>query len=358
MRKLASIREVGEIIPIKGADRIVLAKIDDWKCVVNKESVKKNQKVVYFEIDSALPVDDSRYEFLKERCHKKFMSGSTLLDECIRIKTIRLKGQISQGLAIPLEDFPELKDFSVGADVSEILGVRHYDEISEAIAEINGNNKIAGDAKGSFPDYIVLRTDEERLQNLYSDYSTNHNYVDMAFECTEKADGSSMTFIYAPTKREDDPVFVCSRKWELKETDNNVFWNVAKKFELTERVKNYCTLFYPKGMAIQGELVGPKINGNKDGLTDFDFKVFRIFDIGKNEWMKPQIRREVCDDLGLNHVKVIKDDWKVFQELKNFDEFLEVAKGKTDNGRLREGLVWKSNDGEVSFKVINNDYLL
>ena len=357
MRKLASIREISGVSPIAGADRIELLHIDGWQCVSKKGSIKVDDKVVYFEIDSALPVDDSRYEFLKERCHKKFMSGQAVLDECIRIRTIRLKGQVSQGLALPLGDFPELEWLSVGTDVSETLGVRHYDEVKEAFNDKIGNNRIGGDAKGSFPHYIVPKTDEERLQNLYSLYSTNPEITELAFECTEKADGSSMTFIYAPKIREEEPFFVCSRNLELKESETNVFWNVANKLGMKTKVQEYCELFFPEGLAIQGELVGPGINSNRDKYTDFDLKVFRIYDIGKKQWIKPVDRVDICENIGLNHVRVLCYKWRVFSDLKSFDEFLEFVRGNTVNGNVREGCVWKSEDGNISFKLINNDYL-
>ena len=185
MRKLATIRKVSSVSPIEGADKIELVHIDGWQCVSAKGQLKEGQPVVYFEIDSALPADDNRYEFLHERCLKKWMNAGVLVKEVIRIKTIKLRGVLSQGLAMPLEEFPELKDNKPGDDVTEVLHVQHYDELAEECGRITGKAKLAGNAKGNFPVALVPKTDEERLANLVEYFETKKG---VEFECTFKAD--------------------------------------------------------------------------------------------------------------------------------------------------------------------------
>lgn len=179
-RALARIAQVDSVEPIEGADRIEVTHIKGWKVVTGKGEFKPGDLVVYFEIDSALDPSDKRYEFLRERCLRKFTSKSgEVLKECLRIRTIRLRGVYSQGLVMPLDKFPEITDNIVhneavrhdvyigrnpdviGQDVTDILHVEHYDELVEALRPQTGAT-LAGDAMGLFPSDHIPKTDEER----------------------------------------------------------------------------------------------------------------------------------------------------------------------------------------------------
>lgn len=353
MRKLASIRVIEKISPIEGADKIELAHTNLWQCVVGKGQFQVGEKAIFFEIDSALPVDDLRYDFLKTRCLKRWSKGPRLLKEVIRIKTCKFKGEISQGLFMPLALYPELtsQDLEVGTNLTAKLNVLHYDEIAEHMFLLNRKAQLSGDQKGPFPAFIP-KTDEERLQNL-PEYFTEK--ADMEFECTEKFDGSSLTIFYVPNIRCDDPFGVCSRNFELKisEESNNNFVNMAKQLDLENKLKKLNL-----DIAIQGELVGPGVNSNRDFYEDYEYRVFRIYDCKNKRFFNPIERRNLCQKLDLKHVKVLKDNWQVFKEFTTLNDFLEFVQGKTDRGHEREGAVWKSSDGFTSFKVINNQYLL
>lgn len=357
MRRLATIRLVDEVFPIENADRLEQVAIGGWRVVVGKGEFKKGDKVVYFEIDSALPVDDNRYEFLKERCLKRWMNHGELILETIRIKSIKLRGVISQGLVMPFELFPELAfNFDVGDDVTEALGVEHYDELSEKCGRIQGVCKIAGNAKGNFPTHLLDKSDEERIQNL-SEYFDGR-FEEEEFEVTEKFDGSSATYIYAPKIRPEDPFYVCSRNFELKEEEGNLYWDIAKKYDIFNKMKS----FYEETgeeIAIQGEIVGPGVNKNRDQYTEHEFRIFRVVDVGTRECLVPEEAYLAAYLMKLPYVKIIINRVKAFKELKTMEGFLEFVKGKTDRGHEREGMVFKSNEnGKIHFKVINNDYLL
>ena len=362
MRKLATIRVIDSISPIEGAEKIELAHTSGWQCVVGKGQFRPGEAAVFFEIDSALDPDDERYAFLKDRCYKAWrLSNGDLIDECIRIRTIRCLGNISQGLFMPLSEFPELTGPSsvvsggvaVDADLTEALHVRHYDEVREHAEIVGGKAQLSGNVKGSFPSHLVPKTDEERLQNLTKYFTT---MKDVKFECTEKFDGASVTFGYYGGYEETDRFFVCSRNFMLKDECANLFWGMARKYEIQAILQQY----HDKGfdLAVQAELVGPGVNSNRDQYTEHEIRVFRIYNITAQQWFTPVQRHDFCRRTGLPHVKVIRDGWKVFQDLTTMDDFLEFVKGKTDRGHEREGMVWKSEDGRVSFKVINNDYLL
>lgn len=354
MRKLASVRIIDDVLPIENADRLEQVAIGGWRVVVAKGEFAKGDKVVYFEIDSALPVTDERYEFLKERCLRKWMCGSRLVCEVIRIKSIKLRGVISQGLVMPLAEFPEITDTEIGSDVTELLNVKHYDELAEEYGRITGSAKLAGNAKGNFPTYLVPKTDEERLQNLTEYF--DGRFKGVPFEVTEKFDGSSATYIYAPNARPDDPFFVCSHNLELKEEEGNLYWDIAYKYDILNALKS----FWAKtgcDIAIQGEIVGPGVNGNRDQYTEHKFYVFRIYNITEGKWLSPIDRRAICTSRGIPHVKVFGTR-PIFDTLNTVDAFLSMVEGKTDRGNEREGMVFKSVDGNISFKVINNKYLL
>lgn len=349
MRKLVTIRTISEIKPIEGADRLEIARIDGWQCIVRKGQFKTGEKAVYFEIDSALPPEDERYEFLKSRCLKVWKIGNRLIDSCLRIRTIRLKGVISQGLLMPLSNFPEFNNATDETDLTALLKVRHYDELHERSTLVTGKARISVDVKGDFPSFVP-KTDEERLQNLPEYFEIMKG---IPFECTEKYDGSSMTVAYNPIARPDDPYYVCSRNLEVKDTNENTYWEVAKKYDMLEKLKEL-----NRPLALQGELVGPGINANRDEYTEHEFRLFRIYDIEKGEWLTPDDRAKIASLIKIPHVRVLKKDWFVFDELTTMDDFLFFVDGCTEHGLPREGCVFKSLNGCVSFKVINNNYLL
>jgi len=352
MRKLASIRTIESLSPIEGADKIELAHTGGWQCVVGKDQFKPGEAAVFFEIDSALDPNDERYAFLKPTCLKEWRNkDGQLVDSCIRIRTMRFRGQISQGLFMPISVFPEVVVKDEGTDLTEVLHVRHFDLIKEQADTILGKVKLAGDIYGSFPSALVPKTDEERLQNLMEYFETKK---DVAFECTEKFDGCSATFGYSTTLEE--PFFVCGRNNRLKDTGENLYWRMARKYDLPHLLEQCSKM--GTDLAIQAEIVGPGVNGNRDQYTEHEIRVFRIYDMQKQQWLTPEARHAFCARHKLPHVKIVRDNWEVFKEFTSLDDFLKFVEGKTDRGHEREGMVWKSLNGRISFKVINNNYLL
>lgn len=388
MRKLVSKVEIATVSPIEGADflEVVTMVGKSWRVVCKKGDFKPGDVAVYFEIDSFIGIRPE-LEFLRARCYKKYMNSiNEIIEEGFRLKTIKLRGVVSQGLIVP---FPTDLIEADENNLAEYFNVRHYDEVNEAMMVQTGVTRCAN-ALGAFPSFIP-KTDEERLQNL-SEYFTNPEIKDMEFECTHKNDGSSMTVFYSPSNRPDAPFGVCSRNLQLKLDDDGPFVAMAKALDLENKLS---ALFELDGreIAIQGELVGPKMNGNKDKYTEFKFTVFRIYDITNRKWIDVAKRYRLVQLLELNHVPVVVPSiihhltdsepilepkilvmdmsiqteevinstrawFKWFTYLTNMDQFLSFVDSKTINGNPLEGMVWKSVDGSVSFKVINNKYLL
>jgi len=229
MRKLVTIQKIEEKKLIEGADKIEAARVKGWWIVVQKDQFRVGDSVLYYEIDSFLPVRPE-YEFLLKGNKPKKMLFDGKEIEGIRLKTIKLKGQISQGLIMPIPEGLKIPD---DGDVSEELGVIKF--------EIPIPACLTGIIKGSFPAFLP-KTDEERIQNMVDVLNINTFYV------TEKIDGTSTTFY-----KKDGVFGVCSRNIELVEGETTQ-WRIAKELDLINKI--------PDNFALQGELVGEGIQGN------------------------------------------------------------------------------------------------
>lgn len=337
MRKLATIEEIKSVESLVNADALDLVRVRGWKVVTKKNEFKVGDLALYFEIDSFLPVRPE-FEFLRKSSFKKMGEK-----EGFRLKTIKLRGQVSQGLVLPVSAFPELQNHSqeIGKDVTDLLGIEKYEPPIP--------QSLSGVMKGAFPGKI-RKTDQERIQNLWEEYSVI--YKDLAFEETIKLDGTSMTVYFL-----DNEVGVCSRNLDLKETSNNVLWNTALKLNLPEILAKQ-----GRNLAIQGELIGPGIQRNNEKLSEVAWFVFDIWDIDKQQYLTALERNLLCQYFNLLQVPIASASIKVFQEFSTLDELLAHASGNSLNAPSREGLVYKSLefvDGEIiSFKVISNQWLL
>ena len=336
-RKLASIRKISDLLPIEGADKIELAVIDGWKVVVAKDvNHKVGDFVVYCEVDSFLPIKPE-FEFLRKSSYKKMGD-----QEGFRLKTIKLRGQVSQGLILPLREvilFPDVLDYmEVGKDVTEILGIVKYEPPIPA--------ELAGKVKGMFPSFIP-KTDEERVQNLASEYNEYKLQSKNQFYVTEKLDGSSSTFYY-----KDGEFGVCSRNLELLETEGNTFWKVARELDLENKMREYGV-----NISFQGELIGESVQGNPYKIKGQTVRFFNLFDIDLQEYHSLSVFKKTMEELGLETVPVLNTH---FHLPETIDELLLMADGKSElNPNFdREGIVVRSLDRKISFKVISNKFLL
>ena len=378
-RKLASIVEIDSCEPIPDTDRLSVAtmKGKGWRVVTGRDEFHPGDLACYFEIDSFINADDPRFEFLKDRCLRKFVSkGGNVLREGIRIKTCKLRGVVSQGLLMPLDKFPEVTDNIAwndakfadewidgspveGHDVTELLHVEHYDEVKEQLQPQTGN-PISADVMGSFPTAYIPKTDEERLANLTDWFDTMKG---RRFQISVKADGMSCTVAYSPSVDAENPFVVCSRNLRLKrETADGavpVYWQMAEKYKLLEKLES-CYDHGGHEYAIQGEVVGPGINGDRNHEKEYGFKVFRIWDILNQKFLNPNETVSFCKEIDIPHVEVLETDFPFFDRCHDYDEAMEFAQGKTAEGNEREGVVLKSSDDGPfqSCKIVSNRYLM
>jgi len=332
-RKLASVQKILNLTPIEGADAILCAKVLGWECVVKKTEFSIGDLCVFFEIDSILPIaswnDHLRKDPLKS----------------LRIKTIRLRGQLSQGLALPMSLLP-VGEYVEGQDVTEIVGVDKYELVVPA--------HLSGIIKGNFPSFLH-KTDEVRLQSE-PDVLDEAIAMELTLVGTLKMDGTSFT-----AYRHDDDFGVCSRNLDLKETEDNAHWKITRELKLEEILRSE-----PINLSIQGELVGPGINGNRIGLTAPELHLFNLFNIDTGKYLAYGELREFGKKHGLNVVKLVGHNVFSSGGPTTVARMLEVASELNyDNGLPAEGIVWRPTvetysqvlKGRMSWKTISNRYL-
>lgn len=337
MRQLATIRKISAIDPIPDADKIEVCTVDGWKVVAQKGTYEVGDLAIYVEIDSWVPqwVAPFLCEHLKTPREYNGVPGE-------RLRTKRMRGQISQGLLLPLKS-QEIHDASSGelvikegSDVTEALGIQLWEKPISA--------QMAGVIKGSFPSFIP-KTDQERVQNLKK-HMEGWIMEGGIWEVSEKVDGSSMT-VYV----NGDDEGVCSRNNDLKYSEENSFWRVAINYSLVDKIKQT-----GRNLAFQGELVGEGVQGNKYGYKGLTFLLFDIYDIDKGEYFSPSERSLMAMELDVTQVPIVG----VEPLTKDMDWYLEYAEGPSQLNPTveREGVVFKWMIERKSFKVISNQFLL
>ena len=337
MRKMATIKKIDALRPIEGADAIECAIVGGWTVVTKKGEYAAGDLAVYCEIDSFIPTPIAPY-LTKPGHYAKTFEGV----EGERLRTVKLRGQLSQGLLLPYATCGKI--CAEGEDVSELLGIVKYEAPVPA--------ELAGEVKGMFPS-VIPKTDQERVQNLKVELAKWLTNDELHWEVTEKLEGSSMT-VYM----RDGEVGVCSRNLDLKPNADNSLWRAANKYNLPAKLVGI-----GRNIAIQGEIVGNGIQGNIYQMRDQDFLVYDIYDIDAGRYFTPGERKAFVAEHGLNHCPVLAYSARLTDTLglTNMEQILKFAEGKSVMGMIgceREGLVFKCHEKQVSFKAISNKYLL
>lgn len=333
-RKLASIRRITDIQPIPNADAIEVVVVGGWKVVTKKGEFNVGDLCVYCEIDSFLPILP-QYEFLRKSSYKKLSTG----EEGFRLRTIKLRGQVSQGLVLPLSVLPAGRELFDGMDVTEVLSIIKYEPPIPA--------SLAGKVKGLFPSFLH-KTDEERVQNLADEFGILHLFQpNKTYYVTEKLDGSSATFYFR-----NGEFGVCSRNLELLETPDNTFWKVARDLKIEEKLGTL-----DDNICLQGELIGEGIQGNPYKIKGQTVRFFNAYNIDTRTYLPLDSFKNLMNELDLEMVPILSEDFKFSSTI---DELLKYAEEKSQlNPEFdREGVVIRSHDRTISFKVISNKFLL
>lgn len=358
MRKLASIKIISELHPIKNKDRIELAIIDGWQVIVRKGEYNIGDKTVFIEIDSVLP-NKPEFEFLSS--------------EKYRIKTMKLSGVLSQGICFPLSILPQSTEYDIGDDVTDIIGVKKYEsntnnkemretqnnkKFQQAIFKFLFRYKIFRDLflskkenKG-FPNFIS-KTDEVRCQNIPHILKNK----DIKYIVREKIDGSSITVFLKKNKKRwyQKQTFdfgVCSRNLRIWKEDDGNYWAIVKKYNLQNVLKGL--IGNNDFVAIQGEVIAHDIQNNKYKVKDVDLFVFNfIYPNGRIECLEGE---RILKRYGLKWCPLIKINYILPDTI---NELLNYSTDKSAlSDTLREGIVLRNYEKNISFKVVSPEFLI
>lgn len=368
MRRLATIQQIINLEPIEGADSIVKATVLGWHVVVKKGEFNIGDKCVYIEIDSIVPSNNPVFAFLEPRKY--------------RVKTIKLRGQISQGLCLSVESFQGLSDYPVDTDVTEILQIKKHDPqaaLERAIVSNKKSNwldktlmrfsiyrklkaKLADNTKG-FPAEIVSKTDEERVQNLTA---LIKKYKGDRASITEKLDGQSYTAVLRK-KRFHLPFFskyefiICSRNLKVSLSDNSSYADVTKKYGIKKILQNNIGKY--SAITIQGEICGPGIQKNKYQFGENKLFLFNVHFGSKNQQDHINLSQKNVEEFAKANNLLSVPYLGEIELTDSVDELVKLsssARSVENPKAAREGIVVRQakDNGEYSFKVINPEFLL
>ncbi len=352
MNNLASVQKIINIQPIEGAERIEVATVLGWNVVIKKGEYSIGDLCAYIQIDTIVP-ELPEYEFLRER---KF-----------RVRTIRLRKQISQGLIVQL---PQGK-WNEGDDLTEVLGIKKYEKVDNNperyekprmpkvwykkwiyLFKYNFLYKMFPRLqrlnRSPFPSNLVSITDENRIQNMPQ---VLNQYKGEEFVLSYKLDGSSITIIHSKILGKSK-FRICSRRFELHDKKND-WYKVFFETNFQDEVLKLVRFFGTDDIIVQGEAIG-KFNGNHHNLEREQIRLFNIYVNGKRLNQKEFI--EVCLANNIPHCPMYKTIVlnHTLEEVIKMSEIKDILNPSVD----AEGLVWRCLKDNLSFKVINNNYLI
>lgn len=342
MRKIASIRRIDSVSPIPDADRIEVATVTGWKTVIKRGEFRAGDLIVYLEVDAWVPHELAPW--LSKGKEPREYQG--VIGE--RLTTAILRGQISQGLALPLSVLEDKEvPMEEGTDVSTALGIVKWERAvpEDAKALILGHTPT-----------LIQKPSLERVQNIPGEVLSKYNVVPMSI--TEKVEGQSLIFYQL-----DGHFGVCTQEVEYVESMDNPRWQWA----IENKIKGKLNEYLGDGFALQGEFIGPGIQGNYYGLTRYHFLLFDIYDIRKGEYLDPDHCRIQAITMGLDMVPIAEP----FQGKMTVEDVLAYADGYSQVPTLvarygekpvkkaREGVVFSARQGaRFTFKAVSNKYLL
>ena len=343
MRKLASIQRIWKIEPIEGADRIELAHVLGWQCVVNKGQFQPMDIGVYFEIDSFLPIRPE-FEFMRATSYKK----SDVMGEGFKLRTMRFRGEISQGLLLPLSQFPQIPaEAEIGTDVTELLGVKKW-EIEERVTT-------GGTAIGTLP-YDIPHTDETRVQE---EPALIQAFAGLEYYISTKMDGSSHSIGI-----DENGFHVTGHNYEYKDDGTSSFYELVKARGYREKMEAFAKKENLTTFTVQGELCAPGIQQNRLRLIKPEWYVFTIRENGKRVGLRRML--EICDLLGFEHVPIEEVGMDLPSKYPTVEALLARADGDYPKGGKKEGIVVRPTEpvfcplisASLSMKIVSNKYLL
>lgn len=398
-RSLAHIEKIAWIKPIEGADNIELIGVLGWVCIAKKGEFKPDDICVYFEIDSKLP-EAEWSEFMRPKHFK--------------VKTMKLGkfNVISQGLALPLKAFEwwenldetndrlhsevreKLEKLEVGTDVTELLNVRYSVEEDNVRKSKNGDpdakyKSMAArhkdlfkkkpfrwlmkrawgrkllfflfgkkkDNPKAFPDWIK-KTDETRIENAPFYLESTEPWIK-----TEKIDGTSSTYAidYTNRKIKNGDFIVCSRNVRQRDEEQscwhecgNVYWEMAEKYNIEHALRDIAMKYNSERVVLQGETYGEGVQGNPYKLNERRFAAFNLIINGNR--LDSIVAQDILYKYDIPFVPIVDENYYLPKDMETFK--LEADGKSSISDVKREGFVYRSKDGNQSFKNVSREFLL
>lgn len=397
-RELAYVVTIDNITPIEGYDRVELAHVGGWTIVVGKGEFKAGDPAIYFEIDSKLPEV------------KPFTDMEFLAKKKYRVKTQRMCKSISQGLLMSVANFNgaiiDEKTIRIGTPhkdcslhriddesrfLTKDLGITYYvaEDNTRKAPSVDKYKKMAQRHgklfakqpfrwlmkrdwgkrllfvffskkrdKTGWPAW-VKKTDEERVQNMPWILQDKNPWI-----ATEKIDGSSTTFTIKrgkwPRKNE---FYICSRNVCFDKPDKtcfydtNIYIEMAEKYHIEHILTEMLTLFpAAEWITIQGETYGAGVQKRDYHLKGHDFMAFNLITSDKGRFNTLKMRELLEDYYRIPCVPIVDSKFILPDTV---EELLEYATDVSQvDGDMREGIVFRSEDGSKSFKAVSNEFLL
>ena len=329
MHDLAKVSRIESIRPIEGKDRIEMAKVENYNTIIAKGEYSVGDTIVYVFYDAILPADNPDFEFLRARCYSSKYDG-------YRIKPMKMGGEISEGLVLPLSVLPKGKEYKLGDIVTDDLRIRRY-EIFE---------RIPSEVVGGYPPGIS-KSDEDNIEKVICYYP---KWKDIEFYVTEKVEGSAATWIY---EKENDAFRTFSHNWEVGDT--GLWYDAAIKNNLKEKMALYCLNHNINTLVLQGEVIGPLVQKNVYNSSKNDLYIYGMMSIDGQRSSFNELK-DACLEMNIKMVPIISESRFMSDSI---DTLLAEADGKSVIYNVpREGLVWRatSRDIDVHFKVKSRPY--
>lgn len=375
-RKLARVVIIDSLHPIKGKDRIELAMVGGWQVIVQKGLYVAGSKAMFFEVDSLIPIESPAGASLAGISSKlKHVIDGVLY---ARIKTMKMAGSLSQGFCVPLAEVGASEGCSVDSDFTKTLGIIKYEAQAEKESIAGGAGVKTGASALGFPK-MIPKTDQTRLQNIPVQFEQARDAGEL-FEKSFKLDGSSLTaYMYNGVpgvasrnvgfrmQTENKGFIQTVKDWwkqvkqrgirnakfetQLKADDNQFTQAAQESGVMTALVREN------RNLAFQGELVGPSIQKNFEGVKVNELYIYDVFDIDEQKYLLPAERQALCEKYNLKHVPLASEH-PVVLPVDVATAILDADGPSGLNGKYREGFVYKSMTRDFSFKVISNAYLL
>ena len=394
-RELCYVVQIDAIEPIIGSDNCEAAVVGGWRIMTRKGTFKPGDLAIYFEIDSKVPETET-FAFLEKKHYKiktqKYTFGGkgNFVSQGLLMHPIDFgwtTGETGKFIIIP-DDGTQLEKgdfltqrlgvtYAIDADNKrkgsspdkyKKMAARHKkifsNPIVKKIMKYSLGRKIMflffgkkKDKKGAWPLW-VKRTDEERAENMLWILTNKSPFV-----ATEKIDGTSTTFTMKRGKFGKNDFYVCSRNVVFDKPDKNCFYDtnvyieMAKKYDIEKILASILaddpTLDW---VTLQGETYGEGIQKRDYGLKEHRFAGFNFITSKEGRWNSVRAAKFMTQ-YNVPWVPILDENYILPDTIEELREFSHNEVSRID-GVIKEGIVFRSQDGSISFKCVDPEFLL